>query len=130
MGVPNGDAFETNFINGERNIFRQPWQRRADASLVKDLPIHEPVHPALHLRCLQHHQHDQLRHSAEQRESERGLQQRSALRQLDLGCPAHRMWHNRRRIPGGLYNCPVGLGITKHTIGSPRQIQMSLHLDF
>ena len=32
--------------------------------------------------------------------------------------------------PGGLYNCPVGLGITKHTIGSPREIQMSLHLDF
>ena len=25
---------------------------------------------------------------------------------------------------------PAGLGITKHTIGSARQIQMSLHLDF
>jgi hypothetical protein len=30
----------------------------------------------------------------------------------------------------GFYNCPAGLGITKHTIGAPRQIQMSLHLDF
>jgi len=29
-----------------------------------------------------------------------------------------------------LYNAPVGLGIVKHTIGSPRQIQMSLHLNF
>jgi hypothetical protein len=28
------------------------------------------------------------------------------------------------------YNCPAGLGITLHTIGSPRQIQMSLRLDF
>ena len=33
-------------------------------------------------------------------------------------------------LSGGLYNCPSGLGITKHTIGSPRQIQMSLHLNF
>jgi hypothetical protein len=31
---------------------------------------------------------------------------------------------------GGLYNCPSGLGITKHTIGSARQVQMALHLDF
>ncbi len=42
MGVPNGDTYETNFISGERNIFRQSWQRRADASLVKDWMIHEP----------------------------------------------------------------------------------------
>ena len=28
------------------------------------------------------------------------------------------------------YNCPAGLGITTHTIGSPRQVQMSLRLDF
>ena len=28
------------------------------------------------------------------------------------------------------YNCPSSLGIVTHTIGSPRQIQMLLHLDF
>jgi hypothetical protein len=28
------------------------------------------------------------------------------------------------------YSCPGGLGIVQHTIGSPRQIQMSLRLDF
>jgi hypothetical protein len=32
--------------------------------------------------------------------------------------------------PGGLYNCPAGLGIVKHPIGSSRQIQMSLHFTF
>ena len=31
---------------------------------------------------------------------------------------------------GGLYSEPAGLGIVTHTIGSPRQIQMSLHLNF
>ena len=28
------------------------------------------------------------------------------------------------------FNCPAGLGFTLHTIGSPRQVQMSLRLDF
>ncbi len=28
------------------------------------------------------------------------------------------------------YNCPSGLGYVSHTIGSPRQIQMSLQLTF
>ena len=28
------------------------------------------------------------------------------------------------------YTCPAGLGVVKHTIGSPRQIQMSLRLIF
>jgi hypothetical protein len=30
----------------------------------------------------------------------------------------------------GFYNCPAGLGYTVHTIGSPRQVQMSLRLEF
>jgi hypothetical protein len=30
----------------------------------------------------------------------------------------------------GFYNCPSGLGTVTHTIGSPRQIQMSLRFLF
>jgi hypothetical protein len=30
----------------------------------------------------------------------------------------------------GFYNCPAGLGIVTHTIGSPRQVQMSLQFQF
>src|SRR5258708_15347569 len=34
--IPSNDPYETNFIaSGQRNIFRQPSQRRADISLVK-----------------------------------------------------------------------------------------------
>jgi hypothetical protein len=33
-------------------------------------------------------------------------------------------------VSGSFYSCPAGLGIVTHTIGAPRQIQMSLHLDF
>ncbi len=40
-GVPNGDDFETTFTDGQRNIFRQPYQKRADMSLAKTLQIKE-----------------------------------------------------------------------------------------
>ncbi len=33
--IPAGDTFETGFTTGQRNIFRQPWQKRADISIVK-----------------------------------------------------------------------------------------------
>ncbi len=40
--IPNNDPYETNFIDhGERNIFRQTWQRRADISLSKTTQITE-----------------------------------------------------------------------------------------
>jgi hypothetical protein len=35
---PTSDPFETGFTTGQRNIFRQSFQKRADASLVKVLP--------------------------------------------------------------------------------------------
>jgi len=39
---------------------------------------------------------------------------------------------NQSPLGGSLYVCPTlsGLGITNKTIGSPRQIQMSLSLNF
>jgi hypothetical protein len=33
--VPTSDPYETGFTTGQRNIFRQSFQKRADASLVK-----------------------------------------------------------------------------------------------
>jgi hypothetical protein len=33
--VPTSDPYETDFTTGQRNIFRQAFQKRADASLVK-----------------------------------------------------------------------------------------------
>ncbi len=34
-GVPANDPYESGFTSGQRNIFRQAFQKRADASLVK-----------------------------------------------------------------------------------------------
>src|SRR4029077_10986982 len=40
--IPSNDPYETNFIDhGQRNIFRQSWQRRADISFVKTTQITE-----------------------------------------------------------------------------------------
>ncbi len=33
--IPRRDPYETGFTTGQRNIFRQAFQKRADASLVK-----------------------------------------------------------------------------------------------
>ena len=45
FGDSPGDTFETNFLakGGQRNIFRQPWQKRADISLVKLTQVTERV---------------------------------------------------------------------------------------
>jgi hypothetical protein len=60
--IPSNDPYETNFIaQGQRNIFRQSWQRRADLSLVKT-QITERSSLKYHLRCLQPHQHREFRH--------------------------------------------------------------------
>ena len=44
---------------------------------------------------------------------------------LPTGCDA-----NGNQTNESFYNCPGGLGIVTHTIGSPRQVQMSLSLTF
>ena len=129
MGVPYGDDFETNFINGERNIFRQSWQRRADASLVKELPIYDQftlrytfdVYNISNTTSFDIPQNN-VNQNASFNNVPFAVGSTSAA--LPTGCGTS------SPQPGGLYNCPSGLGITKHAIGSPRQIQMSLHLDF
>jgi hypothetical protein len=129
LGVPQGDDFETNFVNGERNIFRQSWQKRADASLVKDLPIHDQftLHYTFDVYNLTNtSSFDIPQNNVNQNQAFNNVPVAvgSTSEAIATGCgtPA--------AAAGGLYNCPAGLGIVKHTIGSARQIQMSLHLSF
>ena len=129
MGVPAGDDFETNFVTGERNIFRQTWQRRADASLVKELTLHDQytlrysfdVYNVTNTTSFDIPQNNVNQNYAFNNVP---VAVGSTSAALPTGCGT------TNPQPGGLYNCPAGLGITKHTIGSPRQIQMALHLDF
>jgi hypothetical protein len=110
-GVPQGDTYETNFITGERNIFRQSWQRRADASLVKSFTVHDRYSLRYTLDVYN------VTNTASFDIPQNNVNQNVAFNNVPVG-----------GLP--LYNPPAGLGIVKHTIGSPRQVQMSLHFDF
>jgi hypothetical protein len=127
MGVPQGDPYETNFTSGERNIFRQTWQKRTDASLVKEIPIHDQVDLRYTFDVYN------VTNTASFDIPQNNVNQNQLFNNVPTGGTTPLPTNNCQSNTGvntGFYNCPVGLGITKHTIGAPRQIQMSLHLDF
>ena len=112
--IPSNDPFETNFVDhGQRNIFRQPWQRRADMSLVKMTDITERYALKYKLDVFN------LTNTASFDIPIDDVSQNINFN----GFPAYNQ---------SLYVSPTfsGLGITNKTIGSARQIQMSLSLTF
>jgi len=125
--IPPGDTFETNFIpnGGQRNIFRQAWQKRADVSLLKVTQITERFslkytfdvfnltnHPSFDIPIDNVNQNLAFSPFPVQ-----------GSQVLPTGC-------GTSSASPGFYFCPQGLGQTVHTIGSARQIQMSLSLSF
>jgi hypothetical protein len=128
MGVPQGDLYETNFSSGQRNIFRQSWQKRADASLVKILPIAS--------RYTLQYTFDvyNVTNTSSFDIPMDNVNQNQAFNNVPTygtpALPSNNCQTNPYGTNTGFFNCPSGLGIVKHTIGSPRQIQMSLHLQF
>ncbi len=109
--IPTSDTFETNFSNGGRNIFRQAFQKRADASLVKVLDITERYH---------------LKYT---------FDVYNLTNTASFDVPGNEVSQNQNfnSFPTAgqtLYNAPFGIGVVTHTIGSARQIQMSLRMLF
>jgi len=130
-GVAPGDNYETDFTTGQRNIFRQSWQRNADISIAKvtalterfslkytfdvfnmtntpsfDIPIDNVT------QNLAYGQFPQVG---------------TASAPTPAACSAS---GGTAGPPSYFYNCPGGLGQVTKTIGSSRQIQMSLSLTF
>lgn len=121
--IPTNDPYETNFTNGQRNIFRQAWQRRADASIVKETQLSERFNLKYSLDIFN--------------------LTNTASFDIPIDDVSQNAFYNQFPVVGttprptscgsnntGFYNCPAGLGVTNKTIGSPRQIQMSLRLLF
>jgi hypothetical protein len=112
--IPPDDPYETGFASGERNIFRQAFQKRADASLIKDTKLTDRF---------------DLKYTFD-------VYNLTNTTSFDI--PGNQVSQNAGynafptpgTPPSDFYSAPSGLGIVIHTIGSPRQIQMSLHLDF
>jgi hypothetical protein len=109
--IPAGDEFETNFTSGQRNIFRQSAQKRADMSIAKMTKITERY---------------SLRYTFD-------IYNLTNTTSFDI--PGDNVTQNAGFVPAPthgepLYSAPTGLGVTTRAIGSPRQIQMSLKLNF
>jgi Carboxypeptidase regulatory-like domain/TonB dependent receptor len=121
--VPTSDPYETSFTTGQRNIFRQAFQKRWDLSAVKLTKFTEryslkytfDVYNLTNTASF-----DVPGNEVSQNENYNGFPI-SGTPVLPTACNASN---------AGFYNCPSGLGVVTHTIGSPRQIQMSLQLVF
>jgi len=122
--IPPGDIYETTFLDhGERNIFRQSPQRRADVSIVKLTPVGEKMNLRYTFDVFN------LTNTTSFDIPGNNVTQNADYNSYPVaGTPALPTACDNTNQ--GLYSCPAGLGITLHAIGSPRQIQMSLHLDF
>ncbi len=125
--IPSNDPYETSFIaHGERNIFRQAWQRRADISLVKMTQITERSTLKFSFDVFN------LTNTASFDIPIDDISQNINFNGFPtVGTPATLTPCNPN-FSGSVYVCPTasGLGITNKTIGSPRQVQMSLSLSF
>jgi len=126
--IPSSDPFETGFTTGQRNIFRQSYQKRTDASLVKMLPITERINLKYTFDVYN------LTNTTSFDVPGNDVSQNAEYNAFPAsGTPPSPGVCNSQgvgTVSGSFYSCPSGLGIVSHTIGSPRQIQMSLHFDF
>src|SRR5260370_874354 len=124
--IPTNDPYETNFIDhGQRNIFRQPWQRRADIEVVKATQITERYSLKYSLDVFN------LTNTASFDIPIDDVSQNINFQGFPyVGQPATTTPCDTTYT--ALYVCTSlsGLGITNKTIGPPRQIQMSLSLTF
>jgi hypothetical protein len=125
--IPPGDTFETNFIpnGGQRNIFRQSWQKVADISIVKQTQITERVSLRYSFDVFNLTNHPSFDIPID------NVDQNLAFNELPLeGTTPLASGCGTPAATNGFYYCPTGLGQVVKTIGSSREIQMSLSVRF
>jgi hypothetical protein len=124
--IPSNDPYETNFVDkGQRNVFRQTWQRRADISIVKKTQLNDRFMLKYSLDIFN------LTNTASFDIPIDDITQNLEFNDFPVaGTPALPTSCDTSNT--GFYSCPTvsGLGVVNKTIGSPRQIQMSLSLQF
>ena len=125
--IPTSDPFETGFTTGQRNIFRQAFQKRADASLIKVAKLNErySLKYTFDVYNLTNTTSFDVPGNEVSQNQYYNAFPTAGTTPLPTGCSTTGAQTN-----SSFYACPSGLGIVSHTIGSPRQIQMSLRMDF
>jgi hypothetical protein len=117
-GAPVCDIFETGFASGQRNIFRQAFQKRADASLVKTLKLTERTALKYSLDVFNLTNTS----SFDIPSNEPNFGTYNPLPVYDVTDPAGSF--------AAEYPSQPTFGYVHSTTGSSRQIQMTLHLTF
>jgi hypothetical protein len=120
IGAPNGDPYETGFTTGQRNIFRQSAQKRADLQLVKTVQFHDRYNLKYTFDVFNLTNHASFDIPNAEVEQNPGYDPTPAADQPVFGAQGSYSF----------YQPPSNVGIVQHTIGAPRQIQMSLALNF
>src|ERR1019366_8501180 len=130
--IPSTDPYETGFTSGQRNIFRQSFQKRADVSLVKVASFKEKYNLKFTFDVYNLTNTTSFDVPGNEVTQNAGYNPFPQSPNSSPSAPTQvqSTGYGTGNVVEGFYACPSGLGIVTHTIGSPRQIQMSLHFDF
>jgi hypothetical protein len=125
--IPTSDPYETNFIpSGQRNIFRQSWQKRADLSIVKLTQVTERVSVKYSFDVFNLFNTPSFDIPVDDITQNLGFNPFPTSGQPVGVNPCG------TNPAVDFYTCPTfsGLGNTNKTIGSSRQVQMTLSVRF
>jgi len=118
-GTPVCDNFENGYASGGRNIFRGPFQNRWDFGLFKNFKLNERFQLKYDLKAFNVFNHPSFDIPSNNVSFNPGF---CYPPQADPTCNSG--------ILGYAFPPSGNLGQLQHTIGSPRFMQMALHLTF
>jgi hypothetical protein len=126
-GAPICDVFETSFAgDGQRNIFREAFQKRADLSWVKTFPVTERFSLRYTMDIFN------LTNTSSFDIPSNSISANSGYNNAPSYDPTLSVAANQQNLysinPNGTVQQGLGLGVVQQNIGSPRLIQMSLRL--
>jgi hypothetical protein len=131
------DYFETGYASGGRNIFRGPFQSRFDFGLFKNFKLSERFslkYDAQFFNIFNHPSFDVPSNSVQFVTNFANPPIFGPPTPQDpTNTPCLLLPLGPNTVPGsGAFQCPPKghLGMIQHTIGSPRFVQMALHLEF
>jgi hypothetical protein len=105
-GVPSGDVYESIYGGSGRNLFRAPFQVQFNMSVAKDWLFAEKYRLRLNVNAYNLFNHP------------------------DFDAPNNDVTFFAGYAPPPVFPPEGSLGIIQHTIGSPRFLQLALHLTF
>jgi hypothetical protein len=127
------DIYETGFGSTGRNIFRGPFQSRVDMTIFKNFKLTERFSLRFDLQAF-----NLFNHPSFDTPNNNVRFNPSFRNPPDYVVSSHNPCFTQTTGIGlqGAYACPPGapfgaaLGLIQHTLGSPRFLQMALHLNF